>query len=262
MVAKKRLPKAASEYESDMLDRPTGDRWITMSNALTRAGHGLTLSEKRIIAHAASKLDSARQLPPGEVPVTRLTAAEYAETFQVEAHTAYKGLKTAAKALYGRSVTFYEAAHRRRGKPLEPTKVQMRWVGSVKYHEGEGWVELHWWPKLLPHLTGLKRQFTSHQLKQASALRSIYSWKLLELLMRFERTGWAEYTIEDFCASMEATEKQKANFNNIKRRIIEPAVSELREKDGWLIEWTPLKAGRKVKTLRFEFSRNPQGQLL
>jgi len=138
----------------------------------------------------------------------------------------------------------------------------MRWVGQVHYQQGEGWVELYWWPKLLPHLTGLRRQFTSYQLQQATALRSAYSWRLLELLMRFETTGWAEYTIEDFCTSMDATEKQRADFAAIRRKIIEPAVKELQEKDGWLIAWKAVKAGRKVSKLRFDFRRDPQGRLL
>ncbi|SVW35712.1 replication initiator protein [Klebsiella pneumoniae] len=182
--------------------------------------------------------------------------------FEVSLDTAYDQLQDGAKHLYNRSITFYEAAHRRNGKPLPPTRVQMRWIGSAKYQEGEGWVELHWWPDLLRHLTGLKRQFTSYQLKQASALRSAYSWKLLELLMRFEQNGWAEYTIEDFCASMDATEKQRENFAKVRTKIIEPAVKELVEKDGWLIEWKPVKAGRKVAKVRFEFKRDPQGRLL
>jgi plasmid replication initiation protein len=260
-----RPPKAAAQalanYDADDLERPAGERWVTMSNALTRAGHGLTLAEKRIVASAVSKLDSRRVLKPGEVPRTRITAMEYAETFSVDLDTAYDQLQAAAKALYKRSITFFEPAHKRNGKPLPPTMVQMRWVGSVKYQDGEGWVELAWWPDLLRHLTGLQRQFTYYQLQQASALRSAYSWKLLELLMRFESTGWAEYTIEDFAASMDATEKQRENFANIRRKIIEPAVKELTEKDGWLIQWQPIKAGRKVKALRFTFMRDPQGQL-
>src|SRR5690606_32940643 len=227
------------------------------SNALTRAGHGLTLAEKRVVAIAVSKLDSRRQLPPGQVPRTKITAAEYAEAFGVDLDTAYDQLQSAARGLYNRSITFYEPAWKRNGKPLPPTRVQMRWVGSVKYQDGEGWVEIAWWPDLMRHLTGLKRQFTSYQLQQASALRSVYSWRLLELLMRFESTGWAEYTIEDFAASMDATEKQRENFANIRRKIIEPAVKELTEKGGWLIQWQPIKAGRKVKALRFTFIRDP-----
>jgi plasmid replication initiation protein len=138
----------------------------------------------------------------------------------------------------------------------------MRWVGRATYQQGEGWIEVAWWPELLPHLTGLKKQFTSYQLQQTSALRSVYSWKLLELLMRFESTGWAEYTVEDFAEAMEATEKQRGDFGKIRTKIIEPAVAELVEKDNWIIEWKPIKAGRRVKSVRFDFRRNPQGRLL
>jgi plasmid replication initiation protein len=79
--------------------------------------------------------------------------------------------------------------------------------------------------------------------------------------MRFKSTGWAEYSIEDFCEAMNATEKQRTDFAKIRTKIIEPAVTELNEKDGWLIQWRPIKAGRKVKTLRFDFIRNPQQRL-
>jgi plasmid replication initiation protein len=254
------LAHRAQGYDVDDVERGPGERLVTMSNALTRAGHGLTLAEKRIVMIAVSKLDSVRPLKPGEVPTTRITAAEYAEAFGVDLDTAYDQLQGAAKTLYNRSITFFEPAWKRGGKPLPPTRVQMRWVGSVKYQDGEGWVELAWWPALLPHLTGLRKQFTSYQLQQASALRSIYSWRLLELLTRFESTGWAEYEIEDFKTSMDAP-ASLSDFGQVKRRIIEPAVKELTEKDGWIIQWHPIKAGRKVKSIRFTFMRDPQGRL-
>ena len=92
-------------------------------------------------------------------------------------------------------------------------------------------------------------------------MRSAYSWRLLELLTRFKSSGVAEYSIEDFAASMDATEKQRSDFAAIRRKMIEPAIKELTEKDGWLIDWEPVKAGRKVKAVRFTFMRNPQGSL-
>lgn len=250
--------RRADGYDGGDIERQAGEKWVTMSNALTRAGHGLTLAEKRLVMAAVSKLDSCQAIKAGEVPTTRITAAEYAEIAECSMQTAYEALQDAAKALYSRSITFYEPAHRRNGKPLEPTRVTMRWVGQVHYQKGEGWVDLYWWPKLLPHLVGLKKQFTSYQLQQASALRSMYSWRLLELLMRFKSTGRAEYSIEDFSTAMDATEKQRADFAAIRRKMIEPAVKELTEKDGWLIRWEPIKAGRKIKAVRFEFERDPQ----
>jgi len=255
----------ATNYDATDIERPSGDRWVTMSNALTRAGHGLTLAEKRLVMLAVSKLDSMKIMRPGEVlPSVKITATEYAETYGLDPSSgvAYEAMKDAAKALYDRSITFFEPAYKRNGTPLKPIRTDMRWVGRCKYHEGEGWVQLAWWPELVPSLVGLQKQFTTYKLQQASALRSGYSWRLLELLTRFKSSGVAEYTVEDFATSMDATEKQRENFNNIKRRIIEPAVKELTEKDGWLIAWEPIKTGRKVTTVRFVFQRRPVQQAI
>jgi plasmid replication initiation protein len=251
-------------YEIDSQERAAGERWVTMSNALTRAGHSLSLAEKRVVMLAVSKLDSMKIMRPGEVlPSVKITALEYAETYGLDpaSGVAYEALKDAAKNLFERKLTFFEPAYKRNGKPLKPIRTDMRWVGRCQYHEGEGWVQLAWWPELVPSLVGLRKQFTTYQLQQASALRSAYSWRLLELLTRFKSSGVAEYTIEDFATSMDATEKQRENFAAIRRKIIEPAVKELTEKDGWLIQWEPIKAGRKVKAVRFTFQRNPQGLL-
>lgn len=258
-------PKKSLEYKLDnylVSEHPTGKRWISMSNALAKAGHGLSLSEKRIVFAAMSKLDSYKPVYPGDVPITKITALEYAEIFDVSLDTAYDQLQAASKVLYNRSIKFYEPAYSRKDKPIEPATVHMRWVGSVHYHEGEGWVELHWWPKLVKHLTGLRRQFTSYQLQHANALRSIYSWKLMELLMCFKSNGWAEYSVEDFSTSMDAPEKHKKDFGKLRTKIIEPAISELTEKSGWKIQWRPIRLGRKVKAIRFDFICGSQENLL
>lgn len=259
MGTSRALARAANYSVHAPEQRPAGNRWVSMSNALTRAGHGLTLAEKRLVMCAVSKLDSAGLSQPGIVPKTRITAAEYAEIAQCGANAAYEGLQSAARNLYKRQITFFEPVHKRNGESLKPTRIDMRWVGRATYHEGEAWVELAWWPELLPHLLGLKRQFTSYKLQQASALRSVYSWRLLELLMRFKSTGHAEYDINDLKASMDAP-PSLSDFAQIKRRIIEPAVKELTEKDGWQIQWQPIKRGRKVTAVHFNFI--PQARLL
>lgn len=236
-----------------------GDKLVTMNNALTRAGHGLSLSEKRLVMLAVSKVDSAKVTKPGEVlPSVKVTAVEYARTYGLDpaSGVAYEALKDAARSLFDRRITFFEPSFKRGGKPLEATiRTDMRWVGKCKYHDGEGWVQLAWWPDLVPCLVGLKRHFTTYKLQQASALRSVYSWKLLELLSRFKSKGWAEYTVEDFRASVQAP-GSLADFAQLQRRVIDPAVRELSEKDGWSISWEAIKTGRKVGALRFTFTRS------
>jgi plasmid replication initiation protein len=257
---------ALQKLERNQLEHPAGERWVSMTNALARAGAGLTLAEKRLVMAAVAKLDSRRYPQPGECPCVKITAAEYAETFGVSSDMAYKALRSASKALFKRVITFYDDSYKRtltkRKRP--PVTTEMHWIGEAKYHEQEGWVELHFWHRIVPHLMGLRKQFTTYQLEQTHALRSVYSWKLLELFSSYKGNngdGWMDITIDDFCTSMEATEKQRGDFAAIRRKIIEPAVKELRDKDNWLIEWRAINAGRKVTGLRFVFRRNPQGRL-
>lgn len=107
----------------------------------------------------------------------------------------------------------------------------------------------------------LREKFTSYRLSQAAGLRSLYSWRMLELMMQFKSTGLVRMSIEDFWYSVEAPASCRKDFFNLRNRVIEPAVKELAAKDGLLIEWTPVKAGRKVTGLEFRFSPNPQGAL-
>ena len=104
--------KKGVSYMQEDTNRLAGERWVTMNNALTRAGHGLTLAEKRVIMIAVSKLDSMKIMQPGEVlPSVRITALEYAETYGVEPNNAYEALQSAAKNLFDRKLTFFEPAN-------------------------------------------------------------------------------------------------------------------------------------------------------
>lgn len=232
-----------------------------MSHALTRAGQGLSLAEKRLVMACVAKLDSRKAVIVNDRPVIRLHAREYAEAYDLDRSTAYVALKEATEHLFERRITFFQPVKRRQDKGLEDTVVKMRWIDLCRYATSEGYVELRFIPELVPALTGLKQYFTTYQLQQASALRSVYSWRLLELLMQYSKTGWAEFDIADFAASMDAPPAQRRNFAFLRRRIIEPAVKELKAKDGWDIEWRAVNAGRRVRAVRFSFSRNPQERL-
>lgn len=271
MVAKKAIAKAdyrSLEYDPDAL--PAGDRWVSMSNAIIRSAQGLSLPEKQIIMLSLSKLDSRKFHGKDNLPRVRLTAAEMVEAFDIDQSDAYKYLKQAGDHLYERSLVFREQAPARTksGRKSGEMVMRCRWIGSQKYHDGEGWMEMVFWPEIVPHLTALKQRFTSYQMKQVASLRSMYSWRLLELLMQYagrdkeNANGAVLIDIGDFHHAMDVTEKQAANFNNIRRRIIEPAIAELKKKDNWLIDWKPIKRGRRVAQIQFRFARNPQMSLL
>ncbi len=246
---------AVKQVVSPAHEQPAGRLKVNMSNALTSAAQRLSLAEKRVMMYAVGKLDSFKNNGGTSDGSVKLVAQEYAELFGVAGPTSYEQLQACAESIITKQVSWYEPA--KRGQK----KVQINWLSKAEYYAGEGTVSLWFTSHIAPHLLQLKSQFTTYQLAQASALRSIYSWRLLELLSQYASTGWRQIPIDEFCHAMEATEKQRENFAAIRRRIIEPAVKELTEKDGWLIEWQPIKAGRRVAAIRFEFVRDPQGRL-
>jgi plasmid replication initiation protein len=234
------------------------DRKVNMANAVTRAAHGLTLPEKRFIAAALAKTDStdARGLMDQQMQTVKLSAMEYAETFGISLDAAYQQLQAGAEELQKPKVVVEHPT--RRGMVREVRA----WVITGKYAKGEGTVEVRWHPDLVPFLFGLRTEFTTYKLRHAAAFRSIYSWRLFECLKSWQGVGHYSPSIEDFQDVMEATPTARANFKELRLRIIEPAVKELQEKNGLIVKWSPVNAGRKVIGLRFDFEPDPQTKLL
>lgn len=240
-------------------EQPLAELQVNMSNALTRSAHSLSLAEKRIVAACIAKTDqipNMTQVRQRGAWLVRLSAADYAEAFDVDLNTAYEQLHGASENLFNR----YIRTTRKTRKGIEEYK--FRWVGGVKYHKGEGWVELDWWHEVVPHLFGLRGEFTKYKLKQASALRSKHSWRLFELLQSWRDKGRYQPTIEEFCLAMDVPASYLKNFKEVRRRVIEPSVAELIQKNNMLITWSTQNAGRKVIGLDFKFGPNPQGSLL
>jgi len=250
----RKVPQLKLKHAKVDSDSPLKEQNVNMSNSLVRAAHGLSLAEKRVVSACLAKMDSVR-LESGRYKF-KLTAEEFAETFDVSLVTAYEQLMDTGKKLMKRTARSIEDTPRGKKERL------WVWVSGVTYHHGEGWVELGFSHEMTPHLALLRKEFTSYKLKHASALRSMYSWRLLELMMQFKSTGLLRIEITEFCHSMEAPESARKNFGELRRRLIEPAVKELCEKDNLLIQWEGTKrGGRKITGLEFRFKPDPQGRL-
>ena len=251
-------------------ERKTGENWVVVSNALNRAAHGLTMPEKRVMWLAVSKLDSRTTLnvynpvsqiwTKRETPKIHIDAHELAELFDIDPKSAYRELNKGARELMKRVISF----QRRHTKTGEPIDVQLAWVVRAEYHKTQGRVTLEFYDKILPHVWFQRKNFTRIQLQQVAKLRTKHAWKLEALFSQVagkENSGVLHISVAEFAHAVEATEKQKEDFNNIRRRIIEPAVKELQDKNNWIIKWQPKKRGRKVHALEFKFAKDPQHRM-
>ncbi len=232
------------------------DRHVNMSNDLARSAHNLTLNEKRVIACGIASTNSMSGKDTFKSTVTggwsvRLNAIDFAEFSCLDKSNAYKQLRKAAQDLKGRTWST------RQGKKFS----HFTWMNRVTYHDGEGWIELEFSPYTAPHLLSLKGSFTSYKLAAGSALRSVYSWRLMECLLSWKKTGKWIVSIEDFITAMNPPTSIKNNFGSLRQRVIDPAIKELRDTENMVITYKTPKAGRKVVSLVFDFEPHPQGVL-
>lgn len=230
---------------------------VTISNSLARAAHGLTLVEKRVVSACIALIQTSHQEGYLE---SEISAKDYAHHFKISIDEAYKELKRAGANLMKRQVSFFD--FQRTGRKNERVFVQSNWVQHVEYEKKKGYIKILWTHYVGAHLKGLKGNFTTYKLQNATSLRSVYSWRMLELFESNKGKGWCEMTVDDFATMMEVPAKQRKNFGYIKRRIIDTAIKDMIAKDGWLAKCIPQKkGGRQWESVRFEFKRDPQGRL-
>ncbi len=233
--------------------KPIAERSVSMSNIVARAAQGFTLVEKRVIALGMAKTDSVPAkdlvLASHEGWRVKFSAAEYAEAYEVSLDTAYQQMKSAGEQFLSRTVRRVEKNNK--GQLIEHAS---NWLSGTTYHHGQGWVEIRFSYEVAPHLLGLRTQFISYKLKQTAALRSVYAWRLFECLQSWKAKGIWSPTVEAFANAMDAPASLRADFGQMRRRVIEPAIKELRERNGMEIDLELKKYGRKVTDLVFKFS--------
>lgn len=225
---------------------------VNMANELIRAAHGLTLMEKRLLMLAISKLDSRKPAIPQNM-IVKVSVTDFIDEFGITAKSTYADVRNATEHLMDRYIRFYSGNRKK--------ETRMQWVGRATYEETAGTVELAFWHELSPMLFELKNHFTSYKLSRAGGLRSVYAWRLFELLMQFKGTGYLKISIEDFNKTMETPKSYNKDFSLLRKKCIEHAVTEIREKDGLKIKWEPTKTGRKVTALEFYFPVEQQTAL-
>jgi len=258
---------------AELQDPAARERSVTFKNELVRRIQRMKLSEKRLLALAIAKCnpkakilkDRAMRPDPttGDAPgwTIRVTAQEFLEAYpHIESKHAYSELKQAAENLFDCRIEWDEEVVERGKKTVKHRVV--RWIYEKVDTTTAGWVDIKFSPSIAPYLLGIESEFTKYKLKLAADLRSIYSWRLLEIIAQYRDKGFVSIGYDDFCQAVGAPDSCVKDSGQLRRRVIEPAVKELGEKNGISIAWEAVKpAGRKVTGFRFKFSPDPQGRL-
>ncbi|MEJ1334434.1 MAG: replication initiation protein [Candidatus Sedimenticola sp. (ex Thyasira tokunagai)] len=219
----------------------TDVRKIAKSNLLVESSYRLKVNEQRLLLTAIAKLRPKMPLPKAGV---KISVSEFAECFShvMDPHYAYEALREAIGGLFDRSITNID------GKKRE----SVHWLSKSTTYE-DAYVILHFNEHVAPYLSDLHGHYTDFTMKQISGLKSFYTIRLLELLARFDDTGLFTVSLEKFRGQMGVAEGQYKKWHDFRKRVIDPAVAELRDQGQWDIEYVVKKRGRSVHGLEFHF---------
>lgn len=107
--------------------------------------------------------------------------------------------------------------------------------------------------KIVPYLIGLNEKYTEFELGQILILKRTHSIALYEFLKSYAFTKKAEISVEDFKLYLGIN--KDTDYRNLRRQIIEPAVSEINEKTDLNVSWESIKRGRRVVSIKFHINR-------
>lgn len=234
-----------------------GNLGVHMSNPLTKAAHGLSINEKRIISAAIAQLDSRKRgvLPDHNQMRVKFTAQEFASIYGIDTKAVYKDLLDACERLMKRYVRIIEET------PKGRKEIKFNWVSGVVYHHGEGWVELGFSHEITPHLTMLRGCYTGYKLNKITGFGSVYFWRFYELLVMASRgssalSGKLLITIENLRHALEIPSTYR--YPDIKRRIILPFCDEMKKNHGFEMVFSESKKGRSVNSISLRFKEDTQ----
>jgi Initiator Replication protein len=221
---------------------------VVKSNRLVEASYRLTLAEQRIILLAIVK---ARRTQTGlsEDNLLTILATDYAEMFGVPEKQAYEQIKTAAQTLFRRYVVLYDINPKTGKKDM----MEVRWVSSVKYLNGEGAIQFRFAQDMVPYITRLEAEFTRYNLEKVAKMSSAYAIRLYELLMQWGSVGRREIELEWLKKTL-MVDKDYPRLFDFKKWVLDVALSQINEHSDLTASYTQRKTGRNVTHLIFTFA--------
>lgn len=222
---------------------------VVQSNDFIEAGYRMDLVTKRMMLCLLAKVDSRKPLPK----IIHLDAKEYASITKMDENTAYRDMKKGAKQLIRTIITTYDGNN----KIGEECVLADR----LKYFDNEGRIECSFSQWAAPYIHYLSKKFTQFALDEAMQFKSFYTIRIYELLMQFKSTGRRNIKMVDLRTILQLGENQYKKFADLRKRIIEPAVSEINSKSSYKIDWKPKKEGRKINSLNFTMIEKNQMEL-
>ena len=226
------------------------DLTIVHSNELVEASYSLSVDEMRVILLATTKIDS-RNADVGEIEIF---PHEFTTAFDTDSKNVYRSLKQAIKGI-GRKPIIMPI--------VGTTKVrEFFWLSYNEYDNDQNGtsIKLKFNPELSPYLFELKDNFTVFKFEYAAKLNTPFSFRLYQWLIKAKnlnhaKDGQSIQVVLDvsWIKSQAGLEGKHDRWAKFSEKVIQPAIQQINTKTDISVIWKPLKQGRKVYAIQFNY---------
>ena len=228
--------------------------FVVKDNVLINATYSLSLVEQRLmilaIIVARKSGDLSWSIDHWNGKPVQIPAESYEVTFNVTRQASYLALKEAAKNLFERRFSYQE--ERVKGIAQKTS----RWVSDIAYIDATATVEITFSPVVLPLITNLEKHFTSYEIEQVSNLNSPYAVRLYELIISWRSTRKTPMIdLKDFRNRIGVLENEYQRMELFKRRVLEPAISQINTHTDIIAKYEQHKRGRSIIGFSFSFKQ-------
>ncbi len=228
------------------------DKHIRKPNAIIQAGQDLTATQQNILysmLRRFSYLAGTEDKDELAKVVYKIPIREAVPNFEsIKGGRAYELVKNHASSMVKQLLT------RKDGKTTEYFNL----VSYAKVVQGGSDIHVRFNIDVIPFLINMvKEGYTKLVFKEVYGLKSTYSKRVYELITMnrksplVKRQGYFEISLEEFRFKLGVDDKKYPRWSDFKRRVVDPAISEIEEKTSLRFTLEFSTVGRKIVGLVF-----------
>ena len=214
---------------------------IVKGNNLIEASYRLTLTEIRLVL----KMVSTIKKDDTDLTPYKFSVSDLLDEFSMHSGD-YKEIKKATSGLLSKVMSIEDLDRKR--------TLQINFISSAEYYEGQGIVELSFDPKLKPYLLQLRKNFTSFHLSTIKKLKSPYTIRIYELAKQFKKAGQRQLTVDDLKKKLGIPPNQYQRYGHFKQRILLPALKDINQHTELSVTIEESTFGRKIDKILFRIT--------
>lgn len=219
------------------------DNYVVQANALVSGKQDLSLNETKLLRLVIMQnLYEDREFREYKVSIKKL-----AETFGISSQNLYRDIEGMCKNIISNPVYI---------KKGESWKM-IPWVSFAEYMDGKGILRIKLNEELKPYVLGLQKCYTQYQIGQILNMSSVYAIRIFEMIImklrniNIPREGkYITCTVQELREACQC-EDCYSQFGMFRKKVLDIAVREIRERTSFFVGYKYEKEGRKIVAIKF-----------